>query len=86
MVFQSFALYPHLNVFKIWPILVEDGVPRGDRAAGQKPEMPSFHRLQQKPATLSEASNSALRSAALIAGRSSCFSMNRSQISTPSSR
>ena len=57
MVFQSFALYPHLNVFKnlAYP-LVEDGLPRAEIAqrVGETAEMLKLsHRLQQKPATLS---------------------------------
>src|SRR6478752_2058451 len=57
MVFQSFALYPHLNVFKnlAYP-LVEDGLPRAKIAqrVGETAEMLKLsHRLQQKPATLS---------------------------------
>ena len=57
MVFQSFALYPHLNVFKnlSYP-LVEDGLPRAEiaRRVGETAEMLKLsHRLQQKPATLS---------------------------------
>ena len=57
MVFQSFALYPHLSVFKnlAYP-LVEDGLPRAEIAqrVGETAEMLKLsHRLQQKPATLS---------------------------------
>jgi multiple sugar transport system ATP-binding protein len=57
MVFQSFALYPHLSVFKnlTYP-LVEDGLPRAEigRRVGETAEMLKLsHRLQQKPATLS---------------------------------
>jgi multiple sugar transport system ATP-binding protein len=57
MVFQSFALYPHLTVFKnlAYP-LVEDGVSRAEIAkrVGETAEMLKLsHRLQQKPATLS---------------------------------
>jgi multiple sugar transport system ATP-binding protein len=57
MVFQSFALYPHLSVFKnlAYP-LVEDGVARAEIAqrVGETAEMLKLsHRLQQKPATLS---------------------------------
>src|SRR6201996_7835486 len=57
MVFQSFALYPHLSVFKnlAYP-LVEDGLPRAKIAqrVGETAEMLKLsHRLQQKPATLS---------------------------------
>ena len=57
MVFQSFALYSHLNVFKnlAYP-LVEDGLPRAEIAqrVGETAEMLKLsHRLQQKPATLS---------------------------------
>lgn len=57
MVFQSFALYPHLNVFKnlAYP-LVEEGVPYAEiaRRVGETAEMLKLsHRLQQKPATLS---------------------------------
>src|SRR6476620_9481408 len=57
MVFQSFALYPHLNVFKnlAYP-LVEDGLPRAKfaQSVGETAEMLKLsHRLQQRPATLS---------------------------------
>ena len=57
MVFQSFALYPHLTVFKnlAYP-LVEDGLPSREIAqrVGETAEMLKLsHRLQQKPATLS---------------------------------
>src|ERR1700721_4819786 len=57
MVFQSFALYPHLNVFKnlAYP-LVEDGLPRAEitRRVGETAEMLKLsHRLQQKPPQLS---------------------------------
>src|ERR1700749_4568255 len=57
MVFQSFALYPHLSVFKnlAYP-LVEEGVPYAEivRRVGETAEMLKLsHRLQQKPATLS---------------------------------
>ena len=57
MVFQSFALYPHLTVFKnlAYP-LVEDGVSR-DEIARRVRETANMlklsHRLEQKPATLS---------------------------------
>ena len=57
MVFQSFALYPHLTVFKnlAYP-LIEDGVSSADvarrvRATAQMLKLE--HRLEQKPATLS---------------------------------
>jgi multiple sugar transport system ATP-binding protein len=57
MVFQSFALYPHLTVFKnlAYP-LVEDGVPSADiaRRVRETAHMLKLgHRLEQKPATLS---------------------------------
>ena len=57
MVFQSFALYPHLNVLEnlAYP-LVEDGHSRAEIAqrVGETAEMLKLsHRLQQKPATLS---------------------------------
>ena len=57
MVFQSFALYPHLTVFKnlAYP-LVEDGVPSSDigRRVRETAQMLKLsHRLEQKPATLS---------------------------------
>jgi multiple sugar transport system ATP-binding protein len=57
MVFQSFALYPHLSVCRnlAYP-LVEDGLPRAEIAqrVGETAEMLKLsHRLQQKPATLS---------------------------------
>jgi len=57
MVFQSFALYPHLTVFKnlAYP-LIEDGVPSKDvqRRVRETARMLKLeHRLEQKPATLS---------------------------------
>lgn len=57
MVFQSFALYPHLTVFKnlAYP-LIEDGVPSKDvtRRVRETAHMLKLeHRLEQKPATLS---------------------------------
>jgi multiple sugar transport system ATP-binding protein len=57
MVFQSFALYPHLTVFKnlAYP-LVEDGVPSKEvaRRVRETAHMLKLeHRLEQKPATLS---------------------------------
>jgi multiple sugar transport system ATP-binding protein len=57
MVFQSFALYPHLTVFKnlAYP-LIEDGVPSRDvtRRVRETAHMLKLeHRLEQKPATLS---------------------------------
>ena len=57
MVFQSFALYPHLTVFKnlAYP-LIEDGVPSRDvtRRVRETAHMLKLeHRLDQKPATLS---------------------------------
>jgi multiple sugar transport system ATP-binding protein len=57
MVFQSFALYPHLTVFKnlAYP-LVEDGVPRNEiekRVRETAYMLKLSHRLEQKPATLS---------------------------------
>jgi len=57
MVFQSFALYPHLTVFKnlAYP-LVEDGVSRSEivRRVRETAHMLKLsHRLEQKPATLS---------------------------------
>jgi multiple sugar transport system ATP-binding protein len=57
MVFQSFALYPHLTVFKnlAYP-LIEDGVPSRDivRRVRETAQMLKLgHRLEQKPATLS---------------------------------
>ena len=57
MVFQSFALYPHLTVFKnlAYP-LIEDGVSSADvaRRVRETAQMLKLeHRLEQKPATLS---------------------------------
>jgi multiple sugar transport system ATP-binding protein len=57
MVFQSFALYPHLTVFKnlAYP-LIEDGVSSADvaRRVRETAQMLKLeHRLGQKPATLS---------------------------------
>jgi multiple sugar transport system ATP-binding protein len=57
MVFQSFALYPHLTVFKnlAYP-LIEDRVPWSDvtRRVRETAHMLKLeHRLEQKPATLS---------------------------------
>src|SRR5208337_2536285 len=57
MVFQSFALYPHLTVFKnlAYP-LIEDGVPSKEivRRVRETAHMLKLgHRLEQKPATLS---------------------------------
>jgi multiple sugar transport system ATP-binding protein len=57
MVFQSFALYPHLTVFKnlAYP-LVEEGVPPGDikaRVHDTAEMLRLSHRLERKPATLS---------------------------------
>jgi multiple sugar transport system ATP-binding protein len=57
MVFQSFALYPHLTVFKnlAYP-LIEDGVPSREvaRRVRETAQMLKLeHRLEQKPATLS---------------------------------
>ena len=57
MVFQSFALYPHLTVFKnlAYP-LIEDGVPSNEiaRRVRETADMLKLgHRLEQKPATLS---------------------------------
>jgi multiple sugar transport system ATP-binding protein len=57
MVFQSFALYPHLTVFKnlAYP-LIEDGVPSNEiaRRVHETADMLRLgHRLEQKPATLS---------------------------------
>ena len=57
MVFQSFALYPHLTVFKnlAYP-LIEDGVPSHEiaRRVRETADMLKLgHRLEQKPATLS---------------------------------
>jgi multiple sugar transport system ATP-binding protein len=57
MVFQSFALYPHLTVYKnlAYP-LVEDGVPRDEiaRRVRETAHMLKLsHRLGQRPATLS---------------------------------
>jgi ABC-type sugar transport system ATPase subunit len=57
MVFQSFALYPHLTAFKnlAYP-LIEDGVSTKDivRRVRETADMLKLgHRLEQKPATLS---------------------------------
>jgi multiple sugar transport system ATP-binding protein len=57
MVFQSFALYPHLTVFKnlAYP-LVEDSISRNEivRRVRETADMLKLsHRLEQKPATLS---------------------------------
>jgi len=57
MVFQSFALYPHLTVFKnlAYP-LVEDGLPKtkiAQRVRETAEMLKLSHRLEQKPATLS---------------------------------
>jgi multiple sugar transport system ATP-binding protein len=57
MVFQSFALYPHLTVFRnlAYP-LVEDGIQRHEivRRVRETAHMLKLsHRLEQKPATLS---------------------------------
>jgi multiple sugar transport system ATP-binding protein len=57
MVFQSFALYPHLTVFKnlAYP-LVEEGIARGEivKRVNETAEMLRLgHRLERKPSTLS---------------------------------
>ena len=90
MVFQSFALYPHLTVFKnlAYP-LIEDGVPSNEinRRVRETAQMLKLaHRLEQKPATLSGGEQQRVALGRSLIGRPDfCCSTSRSPISTPSS-